>query len=57
MERRRSVAIAAGGLLAALVFFVLGRPSSDDLRAAVADLDALVRENAAGVQARADTLA
>jgi hypothetical protein len=57
VERRRSVAIAAGGLLAALAFFLLGRPSSDDLRAAVADLDALIRENAAGVQARADTLA
>jgi hypothetical protein len=57
VERRRSVAIAAGGLLAALAFFLLGRPSSDDLRAGVADLDALIRENAAGVQARADTLA
>ena len=57
VERRRSVALAVAGLVAALALFLLGRPSAEDLRAAVADLDALIRENAAGVQARADTLA
>jgi hypothetical protein len=52
-----SIGLAAIGLLAALGFFLLGQRSPDDVRAAAADLDALIRENAAGVQARADTLA
>ena len=57
MERRLSVALAAVGLLAALALFLLGRKSPDDVRAAAADLDGLIRETTAGVQARADTLA
>jgi hypothetical protein len=57
VERRRSLAVAVAGLVAALALFLLGRPSAEDLRAAVAELDLLIRENAAGVQARADTLA
>jgi hypothetical protein len=57
VERRLSVALAAVGLLAALGLFLLGRRSPDDIRAVSADLDALIRETAAGVQARADTLA
>ena len=58
MGRRLSLAIAAAGLLAALAILLIGRRSApDDLRAAAADLDALIRENAAGVQARTDTLA
>jgi hypothetical protein len=57
VERRLSVALAAVGLLAALALFLLGRKSPDDIRAAAADLDGLIRETTAGVQARADTLA
>jgi hypothetical protein len=58
VERRLSLGLAAAGLLAALAIFVLGRRTSpDDLRAAVTDLDGLIRENAAGTEARADTLA
>jgi hypothetical protein len=57
VERRLSVALAAVGLLAALALFLLGRKSPDDVRAAAADLDGLIRETTAGVQARADTLA
>ena len=57
MERRLSAALAAVGLLAALALFLLGRKSPDDVRAAAADLDGLIRETTAGVQARADTLA
>jgi hypothetical protein len=57
VERRRSLVVAVAGLVAALALFLVGRPSAEDLRAAVADLDLLIRENAAGVQARADTLA
>jgi hypothetical protein len=57
VERRLSVALAAVGLLAALALFLLGRKSPDDVRVAAADLDGLIRETTAGVQARADTLA
>ena len=57
MERRLSIALAAVGLLAALALFLLGQKSPDDVRAAAADLDGLIRETTAGVQARADTLA
>ena len=58
MERRLSGSVALAGLLAALGIFLLGREApSDDLGVAVADLEAAIRENAAGAQARADTLA
>ena len=57
MERRLSAALAAVGLLAALALFLLARKSPDDIRAAAAELDGLIRETTAGVQARADTLA
>jgi len=58
VERRLSGSVALAGLLAALGIFLLGREApSDDLGVAVADLEAGIRENAAGVQARADTLA
>jgi len=59
VERRLSVAVAVAGLAAALGIFLLGRKTAtpDDLRAAAADLDALIRETTAGAQARADTLA
>jgi hypothetical protein len=58
VERRLSVALAAVGLLAALGIFLIGRRTGpDDVRIAAAELDALIRENAAGAQARADTLA
>ena len=59
MGRRLSLAIAVAGLAAALGIFLLGRRASPDdvARAAAADLAAQVRETAAGVQARADTLA
>ena len=60
MERRLSIALAGAGLLAALGFFAgrtagyaargdIGRPPPISMR--------LIRETAAGVQARADTLA
>jgi hypothetical protein len=50
--------VAAAGLAAALGLLLIGsRSSSGDLRAAVADLDASIREAGAGVQARAETLA
>jgi hypothetical protein len=57
--RRLSLAIAVAGLAAALGIFLLGRraPPDDVLRAAAAELAAQIRETAAGVQARADTLA
>jgi hypothetical protein len=56
--RRLSLVIAVAGLVAAVGIFLLGRRASpDDVRAAATDLEALLRENAAGVQARADTLA
>jgi hypothetical protein len=59
VERRRSaIAVAAAGLAAALGLLLIGsRSSSGDLRAAVADLDASIREAGAAVQARAETLA
>jgi len=57
VERRLSAALAAVGLLAALALFLLGQKSPDDVRTAAADLDGLIRETTAGVQARADTLA
>jgi len=57
VERRLSVALAAVGLLAALALSLLGRKSPDDVRVAATDLDGLIRETTAGVQARADTLA
>jgi hypothetical protein len=58
VERRLSGSVALAGLLAALGIFLLGREApSDDLGVAVADLEAAIRENAAGAQARADTLA
>jgi len=50
--------VAAAGLVVALGVFLMGRRTSpDDLRAAANDLQALVRENAAGVKERAETLA
>jgi len=56
--RRLSLAIAAAGLIVALGILALGRRGPpDDLRAAAADLDALIRENAAAVKERAETLA
>ncbi|HMF40933.1 MAG TPA: hypothetical protein VKQ32_09565, partial [Polyangia bacterium] len=65
MERRPSatgraagIAVAAAGLVVALAIALLGRRTSpDDLRAAAADLQALIRENAAAVNERAETLA
>ena len=58
VERRLSVALATTGLIAALGLLLLGRrTSSDDVSGAATELAALIRENAAGVQARADTLA
>ena len=58
MERRLSGSVAVAGLLAALGIFLLGREApSDDVGVAAADLEAAIRENAAGAQARADTLA
>src|SRR5262249_28595969 len=47
------------GLLGALGILLGGRRSTseDDLRAAAADLGGLIRESAAGVKERADTLA
>ena len=58
MGRRLSLAIALAGLAAALGIFLLGRKASpDSVRDAAAELAAQVRETAAGVQARADTLA
>jgi hypothetical protein len=53
-----SGALAAVGLLAALGFYLLAQKAPDDvLRVVGADLEVLIRENAAGAQARADTLA
>ena len=58
MERRLSGSVAVAGLLAALGIFLLGREApSNDVGVAAADLEAAIRENAAGAQARADTLA
>jgi len=59
VERRLSFALAAAGLIGAIGIFLLGRRTSSDdvLRTVAADLDALIRENAAGVKERADTLA
>ena len=59
MEKRLSLALAGTGLLVALLLITAGhrRPlPGAEIEAVAADLDALVRETTAGVQARADTL-
>jgi hypothetical protein len=60
VERRLSVALAGTGLVAALLVLVIGhKPSAStaDVETVAGELDALVREATASVQARADTLA
>ena len=60
MERRLSAALAGAGLLAALLTIAVGHRRAvpgAEIESVAADVDALVRETAAGVQARADTLA
>jgi hypothetical protein len=61
VERRLSVtasiALAVAGLLGALGILLLGRRTSpDEIHAIAGDLDALIRESAAGVKERAETL-
>jgi hypothetical protein len=58
VERRLSLILAAAGLLGAFGIFLLGRRTSpEDVRAAAAELDASIRETAAAVKERADTIA
>ena len=59
-HKRLSIALAGAGLLVALAVALVGRqatPPGGDIGAVAAEVDALIREAAAGVQARADTLA
>ncbi len=59
-HKRLSIALAGAGLLAALAVALVGRqatPLGGDVGAVAAELDAVIREAAAAVQARADTLA
>ena len=59
-HKRLSIALAGAGLLVALAVALVGRqatPPGRDIGAVAADIDAVIREAAAGVQARADTLA
>ena len=59
-HKRLSIALAGAGLLAALVIALVSRlatPVGGDIGAVAADVDAMIREAAAAVQARADTLA
>jgi len=59
-RKRLSIALAGAGLLAALAVALVGRaatPPGGDIAGVAAEIDAVIREAAAGVQARADTLA
>ena len=59
-RKRLSVGLAGAGLLAALAIALVGRgtpPAGTDIDGVAAEVDGLIREAAAGVQARADTLA
>jgi hypothetical protein len=59
-HKRLSIALAGAGLLAALAVALVGRqatPPGGDIGAVAAEVDGVIREAAAGVQARADTLA
>jgi hypothetical protein len=59
-HKRLSIALAGAGLLAAIAVALVGRqatPSGGDIAAVAAEVDGMIREAAAGVQARADTLA
>ncbi|HEY2743689.1 MAG TPA: hypothetical protein VGL86_03670 [Polyangia bacterium] len=59
MDRRRSIAIAAAGVGAAIALVIVGRggPAASELQAAAADLDGRIRETATAAQVRAQTLA
>jgi hypothetical protein len=59
-HKRLSIALAGAGLLAALAVALVGRQATSpggDIAAVAAELDGVIREAAAAVQARADTLA